>query len=297
MSKYVENEKKRMKREYGYDYMDPLSDTVFKSIFILDKNYTIIRILVKELLGIDFQSIKVRHPGFIAKGKNKKGEESDYYIEIDNKKITIECNRKYAYDLLDRNKSHLRRMIVDSDDFEVVQINYDNYDILKKNKPVYRFSIKEETYDSDLYKQLIQIFHINLSYFAKILKEGYNKDRKFSLFEKMCLIFKTRTKQTLEEIVKGDEELNKLRKAIEDINNNEGAWKKYSKAEIELAIEAREAREKGLQEGREEGIKEGIKEGEKNKQIEIAKNMLLKDMDISIISELTGLSKEEINCI
>lgn len=31
-----------------------------------------------------------------------------------------------------------------------------------------------------------------------------------------------------------------LRKAIEDINNNEGTWEKYSKAEIELAIEVRE---------------------------------------------------------
>ena len=36
-----------------------------------------------------------------------------------------------------------------------------------------------------------------------------------------------------------------LRKAIEDINNNEGTWEKYSKAEIELAIEVRE---KGLKE-------------------------------------------------
>ena len=106
-----------MKREYGYDYMDPLSDVAFKSLFILDKNFTIIKILVKQLLGIDFKTIKVRHPGFVAKGKNKKGEETDYYIEIDNKKITIECNRKKDGDLLDRNKSHLRRMIVDSDDF------------------------------------------------------------------------------------------------------------------------------------------------------------------------------------
>ena len=67
--------------------------------------------------------------------------------------------------------------------FEVVQINYDNYDILKKNKLVYKFSIKEENFDSDLYRELIQIFHINLSYFAKILKEGYNSDKKLSLFD------------------------------------------------------------------------------------------------------------------
>ncbi|MEI0479061.1 hypothetical protein R4J08_14430, partial [Brachyspira pulli] len=42
--------------------------------------------------------------------------------------------------------------------------------------------------------------------------------------------------------------------------------------------------------GREEGIKEGIKEN----QISMAINMKNKNMDIELISELTGLSIEEI---
>ena len=49
---------------------------------------------------------------------------------------------------------------------------------------------------------------------------------------------------------------------------------------------------------REEGIKEGIKEGiEKGKlaeQISIAKSMKSKNMDINLISEITGLTLEEI---
>lgn len=36
------------------------------------------------------------------------------------------------------------------------------------------------------------------------------------------------------------------------------------------------------------------KEGELNKQIEIAKNMLINKLPITIISDCTGLSKEEI---
>ena len=43
--------------------------------------------------------------------------------------------------------------------------------------------------------------------------------------------------------------------------------------------------------GREEGIKEGIKEN----QILTAKNMKNKNMDINLISELTGLSIEEVD--
>ena len=38
----------------------------------------------------------------------------------------------------------------------------------------------------------------------------------------------------------------------------------------------------------------GIEQGEKNKQIEIAKAMLNKNMDINLISELTGLCIAEI---
>ena len=45
------------------------------------------------------------------------------------------------------------------------------------------------------------------------------------------------------------------------------------------------------------GLEKGIEQGENKKSIEIAKIMLDKNMDISLISEITKLSKEEIeNC-
>ena len=50
----------------------------------------------------------------------------------------------------------------------------------------------------------------------------------------------------------------------------------------------------GRKEGRDEGIKVGIEKGEKNKSIEIARNMLKRGYNITEISELSGLSIEEI---
>ena len=41
-------------------------------------------------------------------------------------------------------------------------------------------------------------------------------------------------------------------------------------------------------------IKEGYEQGMSSRNIEIAKNMLKDNIDISIISKYTGLSKEEI---
>ena len=46
--------------------------------------------------------------------------------------------------------------------------------------------------------------------------------------------------------------------------------------------------------GKSDGIKEGIKEGVKEQSISIARKMLEKNLDIEVIIETTGLTKEEI---
>ena len=52
-----------------------------------------------------------------------------------------------------------------------------------------------------------------------------------------------------------------------------------------------EATKKGLKEGLEQGLERGTEQS-KN---EIARNMVKKGLDISLISEVTGLSNEQIN--
>jgi predicted transposase/invertase (TIGR01784 family) len=46
--------------------------------------------------------------------------------------------------------------------------------------------------------------------------------------------------------------------------------------------------------GRKEGIKEGIEQGAKQRNIEIAKNLLKSGISIDVIIKTTGLSFEEI---
>ena len=54
------------------------------------------------------------------------------------------------------------------------------------------------------------------------------------------------------------------------------------------------ARKDGIKIGREEGIKVGIEKGAKNEKIKLARNMLKKGYNITEISELSGLSIDEI---
>ena len=63
----------------------------------------------------------------------------------------------------------------------------------------------------------------------------------------------------------------------------------------------KEGKEEGLKEGhkegKEEGIKEGSEKGAKQKSFDIAKRMLEKGIDIETISELTGLTAEEVSML
>ncbi len=60
-----------------------------------------------------------------------------------------------------------------------------------------------------------------------------------------------------------------------------------------------EAREEGMRKGRlagkKEGMSAGMEKGRQEGQKELILNMLKKSADLSFISEITGLSEEEIN--
>ena len=67
------------------------------------------------------------------------------------------------------------------------------------------------------------------------------------------------------------------------------------KAGIQLG--QRQGEEKGLKKGRQEGKAEGLKEGEEKRELEIAKQMLLKGLDMQLICEMTGLSEQRIGSL
>ena len=96
-----------------------------------------------------------------------------------------------------------------------------------------------------------------------------------------------RTRAELEEAVKqlrllnADEEVQQLADA-ED-------WAQY-----DYNSAMAEVKEKGLAAGLAEGRAKGLAEGRTEEKNELVKKMLEKKMDINLISELTGLTKEEI---
>ena len=100
---------------------------------------------------------------------------------------------------------------------------------------------------------------------------------------------------TYEELlkVKGDKLMEKLKDEAIELNNDDDFVKLMSDEEEERLLKNSYIQE-GFEQGIEKGIEQGIKEGIEQQTIELTKNMLKKDIDISKISEITGLSSDEI---
>ena len=71
----------------------------------------------------------------------------------------------------------------------------------------------------------------------------------------------------------------------------------YADVQSGMELAREEAFQDGMEKGIEKGRAEGEARGEAKSRILIARNMLFKGLDSALISELTGLTEEEIKGI
>ena len=298
-----------------YDYIDPLYDRAFKTIFKADTDRFLIKILLKGLLGIDVVKVEEMDSEFKVYGLDEKQERCDYLVKVDGLSILMECNRVYSSKLKDRNLSHFRRLINDQG-FGSVMLNFDNYDVEGSGRLYSRYALRSDN-DDKFYDGVMEIFHINLSKFNKMV---YTKEEidKLNEMEKALLIFKTRHRESLSMLTEGDANFMKFKQLYEDMTNDKKLIDEYTKEELEIMAfgeelakeiaeelaeelaeeKAKELAEEKAKELAEEKVKEIVEEkkqeGINSRNIEIAKNMLKDNMDINTISKYTNLSKKEI---
>ena len=139
------------------------------------------------------------------------------------------------------------------------------------------------------YEDNKEIYIVDLE---KIKKMCYN-GLEMNGFEKALSILISRNKEEALNISKGNDMLEEVYKNMEELNMNEVFLGMYDKEEENKKM-MNSMKLEGIEEGLQEGIEKGLEAGEKNKSIEIAKNMIEKNIEINIISEVTGLSIEEI---
>ena len=229
-------------------------------------------------------------------------------IEVNLKEgTTLKRNVLYASGIL---SNQLRNKQSYDEIKPVIQISFDNYEINEENERIIkRCFIKDE--EGKIVTDILEIDHINIDKCNEVwYNNGINKYEKrdqdlirigalltIDNIEdfKSCMEEISMSKEIKEEIVDAVEEFNGVEDFVANFDYEEDRRKII---EGDLRLAKRQAREEGLQEGREEGIKKGIKEGKiegaKKKSIDIVKRLLLKNIDVNIISETTGLTLEEI---
>ena len=233
----------------------------------------------------------------------------------DNKTVIIEFQLCGNKNFVDRIFYYISKNIVnelhEGEDYQEVQkiisINLldFNLDFGDEGKPHRCFKLID-TENQNISLDYIQMHLIEVQRFIDILENSTIEELKNN---KLLTWMKFFTSNNLENIEKELKEANPIKtKAIEEYkrftSDDKLMWayaardaflvgqKMMLSREREEGI--KEGIEKGIKEGKLEGLKEGKLEGLKEGQISMAKAMKNKNMDINLISEITGLSIEEV---
>ena len=216
-------------------------------------------------------------------------------ITKDNKKIIIEIQLSGNIDFVKRIYYYISKNIVselnenESYDIisQVISINFVNFnmDFNDKGKAHRCFKLID-TQNHNVSLDIIQMHIIEIPRFIKILNNSTIDDIKSNKILSWIEFF---TVKDLDKVKEKLKELNSIMPKVID------KYERFISSEEEMEVyNARDAFLYGqtimLKKEREEGIKEGI---EKEKY-SLVRNMKKKNMDINLISELTGLSIEEI---
>ena len=264
------------------------NDKVFKAIFLPEQNWNLVKRLIEDATKIkDIEIISVVSPELPKDNIINKGKTLDVVVRSKDHIINIEVNvyndiifhrRNFAYlateysnDLAvgndyDSMKDHIQINITVS-----TSSNIPDYDM---------YVIKGERHNQ-LFIDNFAIYEFNL---LKMKDVCYNDYR----FVQML----TYEKEELEEKCIGDKEMEQFKSELERVNSDnefiqlmtaDEEEKKYLNTVKNLEYKA--------------GIKEGIEQGIEQKSKDIALKMLEKGIDIESISEITGLSKEEVESL
>ena len=279
------------------DIIPIVSDVMFKTMLGNESKKKYVSYFLSLILEKDYKKIYdniLFLKNELDKNKyNDTRKTVDLIVKIDGVIYNIEMNNNYQKTYIERNIEYITelykssRKIGEGYKYEYTyQININNFTFKDREKTSEVFMIRNE--EKEVLTDKIKIMHL---YLPKILNKYYNKE-KLSELEKLMLVFNLTNKNELNDIIGENKIMEEYKKEALDASHSEEVIGLYDK-ELEDEFLKRAT----YQEGIEKGIEQGIEQGENKKSIEIAKIMLDKNMDISLISEITKLSKEEIeNC-
>ena len=249
-----------------------------------------------------FRSLEILTPFNLKRNKNLKETIVDVKCITQNGSVVIieiqlQGNSRFPERILYYWAANYSKLLKHGERYDeltpVISINLLNFN-LDKTKNIHSCYMLYEMNNKKLLTDHLQIHIIELK---KFKKNALSKDLNYWL-----KIFTSKNLEaSMSEIVKEKPIMEEVQKKYNNFVKSKLMMMEYEKKEaylygnqIMLDEERRLGIEEGIKKGKEEGIREGIEQGIEQEKYSLARNMKNKNMDINMISELTGLGIEEI---
>ena len=268
------------------------NDRAFKEVFLNPNNSDLLKALLEFILKIKIDKLEIKKTELLSGNVNIKDKRVDALVYTGNKKIEIEINSQNKDYLHTRSTAYICNIYQSNanvgdtynEDTDIIQVNL-TWGLGRNNDEMKIYKIMNEK--GELYVKNFIIYEINMDYYDKI---WYSKNKE-EIKKNQYMIMLDLDKKELENMPK-DDIVDKYITNVTIVNDNPEFQKYMSEEEDKKKIQ-----NSLLSEARENGINDGISKGASQEKVNIAKNMLNKNISIEDISDITGLSIEEIENI
>jgi len=273
-----------------------LSDAMFKTMFQTEERKKYSCKLISYFVDISYEEllnkIYLEKNELDKRKESEKGLRCDYVANIDETKINIEINNNSNEITMERNMEYAIRLYASKakrgreyEYTQVVQFNINNFAFAEEDKLFDVYSLG----NNNGIRLTDKIIIIQI-YIPNIRKKWYTSGIE-SLSEAERYIL-----GLVEPSVKASIDLGKDNEVMKEYINDA-----INASDDEMLLEAYDKewalKDEGIREGVEKGISQGITQGKNITNREIVLKMLEKNLDINLISEITGLNIQQINDI
>ncbi|WP_338631794.1 Rpn family recombination-promoting nuclease/putative transposase [Clostridium baratii] len=272
--------------------LNPQIDFVFKKIFGTEKNKPILidflNAVIKPVNPI--QEVEIKNNDIDKEFIEDKFSRLDIKATTNNKEhINIEIQVKNEYNMIQRTLYYWSKMyseqIQNRENYDKLErtvcINILNFKYLDNEKYHNAYRLKELSTNEEL-TDLEEIHFIELPKFDEIgNKNNIDDIEKIDALEKWLEFLKEPESNAVRQLELNDEVLKQAKTELYRLSMDSEERERYNMREKAIYDEI-------------SALENAEKKGEKNKSIEIAKNLILSNVPIDIIVKSTGLSENEI---
>jgi predicted transposase/invertase (TIGR01784 family) len=284
-------------------YIDPFTDFGFKHIFGKEENKRFLISFLNDLLALNDKIVDITYRNLEKLGLNiidRKAIFDVYCTDEKNNKFIVELQRSQQKYFKDRSIYYTSFPIQEQSnkgdwDYRLTKIyfvgilefTFDDRR-LKKNRSNHQYLTKVQLFDCEEKS----VFYDKLTYYYLEMPRFRKKEEELATHLDYWLYYLNNLASTTDipEILKKDDLLQEAFDVAEFL-----ALNKDEKFSYQQDVKARWDNKACLDFATETGFEKGIKEGMEKNKLDIAKNLLNANLDVSFISKTTGLSVDVIN--